>query len=154
MIWMVGCWIATEMHLASIGNEAHLGGLLFGAAVGAIFVRRWKLPLVIPAFVLLCVASLVPLFGCPWSKDWAGYRAEKAFNRQDYAGAAHWYRQTLRLGQDPKWSWYNLAVTHQRMQDYPSLLNDLVELRKVDPAEADRFFQPDVDESAGKKAGK
>jgi GlpG protein len=87
LIWTVACIIATEVGLMNIGNAAHVSGLAFGAAVAAIFVLRYRLPLTVPALLLLIVASFVTFWWCPLSPVWNSQQAVAAHEREDYDAA-------------------------------------------------------------------
>jgi membrane associated rhomboid family serine protease len=135
VVWLTGWWIATATRVMPVATAARLGGLLFGAGAGAIFLRRRKPFLLVPTFGLLCAAALVPIVACPWSGQWAVYQADCAQARYDYPAAIRWYRESLRRGADPKWAWYNVAVTYERMHDTPHFLDAIAQLRKVAPAQ-------------------
>jgi membrane associated rhomboid family serine protease len=132
LVWLVGCIAATMLGIIAIGNEAHLGGLTFGAAVAAAFVLRWRLPVMIPALALLLALSCIPLFWCPLSSDWAAHQASRAQERGDLPSAIHWYRQSLRLGGDAAWAWYNLAEVYAYRHDKAQYAEALRQMRKVD----------------------
>jgi membrane associated rhomboid family serine protease len=132
LVWLVGCIVLTMLGIMSIGNEAHLGGLAFGAAVAAVFVLRWRLPVMVPALALLLALSCVPLFWCPLSSEWTAHQASRSQERGDLASAVHWYQESLRLGGDAAWAWYNLAEVYAYQHDRAQYGEALRQLRKVD----------------------
>lgn len=119
LLWLVGCWVATEFHLAHIANEAHLFGLLFGVATAALFVRRWKPRLTGPSWALLIAGSVVFFFWAPFSLPWTAEQCERAALRGDYAAEVRWARRALHLGADPVWAWTTITYAYLRLGDQP-----------------------------------
>lgn len=70
VVWLFLCVPATLLGVLKIANGAHFGGVLFGLTAAAVFVRRWRLYLSVPALVLLVLAAALPLFWCPWLPEW------------------------------------------------------------------------------------
>jgi GlpG protein len=75
LLWLVGCAIATQLGLASIGNMAHLGGLLFGIAVAEVFVMHRRRTVALAGLIGLLVLALLPLYWCPRSPEWRKLQA-------------------------------------------------------------------------------
>jgi len=82
LVWGVGCIIATQLGLASIGNWAHAAGLAFGAAVAGALVEKWKPILSGAGLALLAIASVVPLFWCPQSQEWRALQQERSSHKE------------------------------------------------------------------------
>ena len=119
LIWLVGCWVATELHLAHIANEAHFFGLLFGVATAALFARRWKPKLTGPAWVLLVAGSVGFFFWAPFSRVWTTDQSERAAMRGDRVAEIRWTRRALQLGADPVWAWTTIAYAYHELGDQP-----------------------------------
>jgi tetratricopeptide (TPR) repeat protein len=73
IIWLFLCIAATRLNFFSVGNGAHIGGLIWGALIGFLRGKKsmWG---VIPALMLLGL-SLVPAFWAPWQLPWLEERA-------------------------------------------------------------------------------
>jgi membrane associated rhomboid family serine protease len=136
LIWMVACIPATMLGIMNVGNAAHIAGLLFGVAVGALFVLRWK-PFVSGfALFTLFAASIATLFWAPWSMDWNAHRGLSAHNAVNYPEAIRSYHRALELGEDPKWAWRNLAEIYGSQQDRPRYAEAMRKLQELDPGSA------------------
>ena len=73
IIWLFFCIVVTHFNLFSVGNGAHMGGLIWGALIG--FLRGQKSMWgVIPALLVFGL-SLVPAFWAPWQLPWLEERA-------------------------------------------------------------------------------
>lgn len=79
IVWLIACIPATLAGLLNVANGAHVGGLLFGLAAGAVFARRWKLYLSVPALILVVGLAALPLFWCPWLPEWTARRERRAW---------------------------------------------------------------------------
>ncbi len=139
LIWLVGCWIASALHLANIGNEAHFFGLLFGVAVAAVTVRRWRPLLSGLALVLLFAASIIPLFWAPWSETWTSEQAYRAAIRKDYRAELLWLGRAQRAGADREWVLRRSLDAYRALRDTRGAQVTLDRLRKmgIDPDRGD-----------------
>jgi GlpG protein len=131
LIWLVGCFVVTFLGIFEIGNAAHLGGLLSGVAVAYAFVLRPDLRFLQLAPAALLVASVVPLFWCPWSPYWVGHQGYKAALRGDHAAAIQYYRRALALGIDPAWAWESIALSYHSAGDDDAARQALEELKRA-----------------------
>lgn len=136
LVWLVGCWVATLTEVWSIGNAAHVAGLLFGLGTAAAFVVGTRKRLLLTGVGLLTAASLLPVFWAPWQAGWVGYRGYKAHLRGDYTAAIHLYERSLRLGMDPKWVWMNTAYAYMSAGDHTGFERACDQLFKLDRAAA------------------
>ena len=138
VVWLVGCAIFTQLGLAHIANEAHGAGLLFGAAVAGLWVRKWKVPLSAAGLAALIGISVLPVFWCPTSPEWTGIQATNAFNRKDYATSAHWFERTIARGDNDqaRWAWSNLAIIYSIQRNNEKYAEAMRELQKLDPSGA------------------
>lgn len=141
LIWFFVCIGITMAGIMRIGNEAHLGGLLFGVLTARLIlmrpVRAW-VPIGLAALTSL---SVLPLAWCPWSMVWTSVQAERAHQERRYAEAAGWYHRSLALGQDPTWVWYGLAGIYGYQEAEADYANALRNLRQVSPERADEIQQ-------------
>lgn len=123
-IWLIGCIVVSVTGLLPIGNTAHIGGLLFGAAVSACWFVRYKPRLTLAAVLLLVGFSIVSFFWAPWSVTRLRHEAIKALIAEDFQKAVELFTHIIQL--DPN--------------DYVDYLNRgraYEELGKEDQAEAD-----------------
>ena len=130
--WLLFCVLATISKVMNVGNEAHFAGLLFGAGVGAVFVTKYRVRLVLAGTAVLTIASIVPLFWCPWSVRWVGKQAYAAHMRRDYPQAIRWYERELALGGDPVWTLDNMARAFAAMGDKAKYQETVERLRAID----------------------
>lgn len=133
VLWLLGCLLASRLHLAQVGNGAHFSGLLFGVAVAESFVlgRRPRLARAGLAALVLC--SMVPLFWCPWSATWLGYRAYRAHTARRYAEALALCNRALRLDPQNASAYYVRGMSRYGLGDEAQATADVERARKLDP---------------------
>jgi GlpG protein len=136
LVWMVICIPATMLGVLNVGNAAHVSGLLFGMAVAAVFVLRWKLVVSVASLLALVASSVVLLFWAPWSMDWTEHRALAAHKAQNYAEATRLYHRALDLGADPSWAWHNLAEIYGYVGDRGAYADAIRRLRELNAGSA------------------
>jgi len=139
--WGVICILGTLLGTMNIGNAAHIGGLLFGAGVAMVFVRKRVRVMTAAGLVGLILIALVPLFWSPWSPDWTSKQAYDAHLRHDYVGAVIWYQRTIDLGGNTGWALENMARAYGSMGDQPRYEETLDRLRLRDSEAAERVEQ-------------
>lgn len=139
LIWGVGCILADALGIFPVGNGAHVGGCVFGVLLGALYARRRKPILLVPALVLTVVAALIPLFGAPWIGSWNAKQARDAYNRGDYRTAIPYFRRSLALGIPADWCWEWLARSYAFLGDRPHFQEALKQLREKNSKTADEI---------------
>ena len=129
LVWGVICIVGTIGGFMHIANVAHFSGLLFGLAVGGIFLAPTrKLIWAAPLALTIALAAL-SLFWLPWNANWHRYRAGKAFRAGQYRVAIDSYHLSLRLGGDRylnweniKRSWYNIELDAKEHGDAQTIV--------------------------------
>jgi rhomboid protease GluP len=129
--WLFICLGASLLNIWQVGNAAHFSGVLFGIFVADIFVVRYKAALSKIAIFAMVVASVVPLFWCPWSVLWVSKQAYKAHSKGDYVKAINFYNRSLELGQDPIWVYTNLAWAYKAIGDQSKYEEAVEKARQV-----------------------
>ena len=129
--WLIFCIIASLLHIMSVANGAHIGGLLFGAGVAAIFTLKHKKPLISFGMGVLIFAALLPLFWCPWSAQWVGRQGYKAHVNHDYEKAIINYQRSLELGADPNWALSSIAEAYSDMGNSKKSKETLEQLKRI-----------------------
>lgn len=139
VIWLFGCLIASIAEVWSVGNAAHISGLLFGMGCGAwiLFIRHRRL--IGLTLATLTVLSFTGLFWAPWSAEWTGSQAFRAHSRGDYTSAIRLYQRSMKLGQDKVWCWENMALAYHSMGDTNRYEEALESLRRIDEAAAGKI---------------
>lgn len=113
LIWLVGCIAITYLDIVSIGNGAHVFGLLFGMAIARSFASdRWR-QVARAGLGALTVCSVMPLFWCPWSTGWLSIKAYDAHAKSDYFRAVDLYSQILRSEPENAWALYNRGLAYE-----------------------------------------
>jgi GlpG protein len=146
LVWLVACYIATELKVMNIANAAHLFGMLFGMAAGEAFVNRRRIAVMVLAMALMIGGAVTACFWNPWSPMWLGEKALKAHKAKDYPTAIAYYRKFIARGRNSGWALYNLAVLYSEMKDQPNFEKTLDQLRKVDPESAKKFDPEPVED--------
>jgi membrane associated rhomboid family serine protease len=144
--WGVFCLVMTQLGQMNVANAAHLGGLVFGVIVGRMYVSEDYRALFGVGLVVLIMASIVPVFWNPRSGDWQSVQALKAIRRNDLDGAEKAYKRSLEFGQDPVWTWRQLALIYAYRHDDANYAIAIRQLRKLDVSAAkeitDAFGDP------------
>jgi rhomboid protease GluP len=120
IVQMFVLWLFVCMFIPFIGNAAHAGGLIFGAAIGAAI--RWKGTLraiACTGIALLIALSVAVLFWCPWSWAWNSAKAQNAYVAGDYRSAIVYWERASELDADPQWVLTNLSYAYQMAGDLP-----------------------------------
>jgi len=137
ILWLGGCLFLTLTKVWEVGNAAHIAGMAFGAGTGAALLFEHKRVAIVWALTVLGVSALVPLFWAPWSSNWTGQRAIRAYEKGDYDAAIKWYQRSLQLGQDEVWCWSSLALAYYAKGDQQHYAEVLKTLRKLDSKAAE-----------------
>lgn len=150
LVWMVLCIPLTLFGIMSIGNAAHVSGLIFGMAVAALFALRWK-PIVSAASLFALVASsILVLLWAPRSMDWIERQALVAHKDGNYSEAIRLYHRALDLGATPAWAWHNLAEIYGYTGDRTAYADAIKRLRELDPGSA-RVVESDYGPPEGRE---
>ena len=136
IVWLVGCIVATALGVWDVGNAAHIAGLAFGLAAGWALDAEPNSAWPKVAVAALTVASLVPLFWCPWSFQWVASKGYDAHAKGDYRSAVGWYLDSQRFGQEPAWVMQNLALAYNSLGDSTAFVATMDKLRRLSPSAA------------------
>ncbi len=117
LVWGVICIVGTLAGFMHIANVAHFSGLLFGFAVGALFLAPTrKLIWAAPLALTIALAAL-SLFWLPWNAEWTYHRGSKAFAAKDFHAAVSWYHRSLKLGGSRYYNWENIKRAWVNIED-------------------------------------
>jgi GlpG protein len=133
LFWLVGCMLATYMGVWQVGNAAHLCGMLFGAVSAGCFVLKYKRPLLFPALAGLGIASIVPLFWCPWSVTWLGLQGIRANEAGRTQRAIGYYSRAIDLDPSAAWVYYNRGISYLAAGDPKDAQADFATASRLDP---------------------
>lgn len=137
LIWLVGCFIATRLGWASIGNAAHVSGLTFGGLVAEWRIRRTRHKLALAGMVGLALMVLFGAIANPWSWRWWRQVGQTAYDRGDYQAAAFSYEQGLASGLDSATAYFYLSVAYDGLNDTARSRAALAVVQRLDSASAD-----------------
>lgn len=139
--WLFICIFFTASGVLNVGNAAHIAGLLFGLGIGAIIVFNIKRGITIIISTLVTVATLVPLFWCPWSALWVSSKANDYFKAGEYKTAITWYNRAADLGQNRVWVLQNIALAYWVQRDFSDYKDTLTRLQQLDKKAAQEIEQ-------------
>lgn len=108
VVWGVFCIVGTYMGFMHVANVAHGSGILFGLAVGYLYMRPHQRGLWAMPVAAMTVLTALSLFWLPWSAEWNYYHGDKAFDAKQYRTAIGWYHRSLRLGGSRYYNWENI----------------------------------------------
>jgi GlpG protein len=132
VLWLAGCFVATQLESADFGNAAHVAGLVFGGLCAFAFVRNGNWAFALASLGLAALA--VGWSWRPWSPQFAAARAWAAQIRGDDQEAERWYRIAIAFERDDTWLQERLAHLYfasDRKEDFERLRSELSE---VDPS--------------------
>ncbi len=129
--WAVICVVTTTMGIMNVANGAHFGGMLFGMALGWLFIapRRqtvWAIPLVIT--VLMTLLSVVWL---PWRAEWCLFKGDQQRAKQKFDAASSWYERGYKSFGDKTLLYYANAQTWTAYGLRAEALNDKAEVERA-----------------------
>jgi GlpG protein len=122
-----------------VGNGAHLGGLLLGAATAEAVVMRRRPRLAKAGLVLLLLFSVTVSVVCPWSPTWWATRGWHAHAGGRYALAIDAYDLSLHLRPDQPWVLASLVRAHRAAGHAEAAAAVLERLRTVSPEDAEQL---------------
>ncbi|MGA2258451.1 MAG: rhomboid family intramembrane serine protease, partial [Thermoguttaceae bacterium] len=131
--WLVICMATTYMNVWQVGNAAHLSGLLFGSAIAAVFVLKYKRALLVPALITLVLVSVVPVFWCPWSTTWLGVQATRAYVAGNNEQAIDYYGRLISKAPNAAWAYYNRGCSYYELGEDEKAKADFSQAAKIDP---------------------
>jgi GlpG protein len=99
--WGILCVIISYFGILNIANYSHAGGLLFGLAVGWLFVAKRRIALAVLILASVWIVMLLSISWLPWSPAWLLWRGDVALRNRDFATALRSYERSLERGADP-----------------------------------------------------
>ncbi len=105
LVWLVLCIVLTATGLLSVGNVAHVTGLVVGllAALSAHSANKLR-RLAIPLLVAFCG---VVVFYSPWSYVWLASKAARAHEAERWDEAETYYSRMIERRPDDAWALEN-----------------------------------------------
>jgi GlpG protein len=154
LIWGVICIFTTITGTMLVANVAHFSGLLFGMAVGWLWLAPRRKTIWWAPVILLTITASLSLFWLPWSAEWWYYKASKAFQSKNFRLAVTNYHHSLRLGgnryynwENIKRAWVNLAIDAEERKDLPARQEAEKQIES-----AERLEGPDPDKQPEKQS--
>jgi GlpG protein len=108
--WGLFCVAATWLNILHVANAAHFGGLLFGLAVGWLFLARRHRVVSVLILVGLLTLTVLSVTWMPWSLTWTEWKGGEAAREMQYDSAIFWYRRSLELGAKPAVIWQRIML--------------------------------------------
>ena len=136
LVWLIGCVVMSLTGIWSMGNAAHVGGLIFGAGCGAWLVYKEQRQRITRGLAFISIVAIAAVLWAPWSSEWTSWRALRAHENGDYPAAIRWYRKSLQLGCDKAWCWHNMALAYHEMADDAHYKEAFSKLQALDPKAA------------------
>jgi len=132
--WLFVCIALTYMGILTVGNAAHISGLLFGCSIGSVFVLRFRPRLNSLGLVAIIAFSIVPLFWCPWSVTWLSKKAYEAHMLKQYDEAIWKYDQIIGLSPKNAWAFQNRGSAYHELGQPAKARADWNSARDIDPS--------------------
>jgi tetratricopeptide (TPR) repeat protein len=134
LIWLVGCFVATQLNIWRIGNAAHLSGLVFGMGVASCFKGGAGLRLRACALAGMVAGAVIPLYWSPWSVPWLSQKAYQAHASGQYPAAMDFYTRIIKLDSGNAWAYGNRALIHEALGDPITAKADAARSHELAPA--------------------
>jgi GlpG protein len=138
LVWLVGCVVVTFLDIWTVGNVAHVSGLLVGVVASALFLARYRPRLMRACLVGILFLAAVPLVWCPWSPTWLSVKAYDAHVGEEYERALDLYSRVIRMEPENAWAYENRALVHEALSEPEKARDDLRRAREIDPSIEDR----------------
>jgi GlpG protein len=133
LYWLVGCIIATHLKIWTVGNAAHVAGLLFGAGVAGAFALSYRPRLAFFALTLFVLGSIPPLLWCPWSVTWLSLKAYDAHLAEHVDEAIYWYTRIVQRDPGNACAYLNRGNLYQATNRDHLARRDFERARELDP---------------------
>lgn len=134
IVWLIGCLFATAFKIWTVGNEAHVAGLLFGMAVAGALSLRYRTSLTLSALILLVSAAVSLTFWCPWSITWLSTKAYDAQVSGRYPEALQRYSEILQRDPKSAWAYLNRSGVYSALGKFTEAAADLKKATELDPS--------------------
>ncbi|HSV73552.1 MAG TPA: rhomboid family intramembrane serine protease [Chthonomonadales bacterium] len=114
LIWLLGwgafCVVVSWAGLLHVANAAHFSGLLYGLALGWLFLERRRVAASWAILVCLAFLTVCSVRWMPWSPRWVDWKGARSLSRGAIDEAVRWRRHALRLGADPVAVWLDIRA--------------------------------------------
>lgn len=128
--WGALCVVATLTGTWSVGNAAHISGLLLGM-LGATFAYGKRRIAGLLIVVLLAVATL-PIVWLPWSEHWQGHRAYRYQITGQRAEAIESYTRVIELNPESAWAYFNRGIALEEAGQTAAAEEDYAKAQDLD----------------------
>ncbi len=121
--WLFVCIWLTVQGILNVGNFAHFAGLIFGATVGAMYLRpiRW---VAVAGVVLWMSLAVLVLFWCPWSLPWLRVKAYSAHTAGEYVKALDYYSRIIQRELLDTWAYANRSLVFMALERWDEAKED------------------------------
>ena len=133
LIWLVGCFVFTFLHIYNIGNAAHLSGLVFGSLVAVPAILGRPVALALPSVMLLL--SVLPVYWAPWSLSWLDAKAFEAYEAQDYQRAVELATRIIERDPNDGDTYRNRGLARQQLGQQEEANADFAKADEADEAD-------------------
>lgn len=134
LCWMAACILFTQMQILSVGNAAHVSGLLFGAVCAGFVLFPTRRILVGIGLFGFAAAALTPTVWSPWSTAWLQNAAYEAHADKQYAKAVELYTRIILREPKNAWAWQNRSSAYLALGEVEKATTDFAEARRIDPS--------------------
>jgi GlpG protein len=131
--WMGICVVVDYLNVMSVGNAAHIFGLLFGSLVGFGCYGELAPRIFRMSAAGLIALGIVPLFWCPWSASWLSETAYQAHLAEDFDSAIAWYSRLIARDPGNAWAYLNRSSAYEAIGDLLAAQADYDAAIALDP---------------------
>ena len=140
VFWFFLCIVTTALHVMSVANLAHAGGLILGVLVGSAIGRPEQRPLYTGAAALAFGLMLwMATAGRPRvNVSGHGGKAEtywgfQALSQNHNEEAVHWFEDAVRYQPNAPANWFGLAVAEERMGNHKAAESAYLRAHQLEP---------------------
>jgi membrane associated rhomboid family serine protease len=119
IFWLALCVILTKTGAWTVGNAAHIGGLLWGITIA--YVSKFKKNLQLSIRFLYITILVALIFYGPFSTSFLTYRAYKLHENQKVDEAIIVYKKILKVEPNNEWAKENLKQLELRQLEEKAL---------------------------------
>jgi GlpG protein len=132
--WLFVCIILTQLEILNVGNAAHFSGAAFGIALGKAAMSQKYQSVWLTATTCMLAIAIVPLFWLPWSIDWLCYKADVAYEKEDYDKEIQWLTKAIKLDDEYAWAYYSRGWTYRELEKHELADADFEKAYKLNPS--------------------
>lgn len=134
LVWLVLCWVLTLTDVWSVGNAAHISGLLLGVLLAKLFYDKKFRVGWIAIQIIIILISVLPIFYYPTSISWLSVKAYNSYESEDCQRAINYLTKAIEMDSEYAWAYYLRGFAYQDLEKQALSESDFKKAYDLDPS--------------------